>query len=114
MLIHWVNLIISILLGAVGQIMLKLSTHHNNQEGFKFFLEMAKKPWIYLSVITYGASFILWLLALRYFKLGFARPFTSFGYIITYFLAVSFLGEPFYIKRLIGILIIVIGVAFLK
>jgi multidrug transporter EmrE-like cation transporter len=112
----WVILITSILLGAFGQIFLKLAVESvtTTTSGMDFYLQLTKNLWLYTGAFSYGLSFLLWLVALRSFDLSFARPLTSIGYVVTYVAAIIFLGEPFMVRRLIGVIVITAGVLLLK
>ena len=107
-----VLLAVSILLGALGQVFFKfgVSPGVNTTLSPAFVLEIVKSPWIWAGGLCYGASFLLWLFILKFFPLGLARPLTSVGYIVTYLMAVIFIGESFSILRLGGIILIVAGV----
>ncbi len=112
-MIKFLLLFLSILLGAVGQILLKVGVDNNNSTGFTFYLDFFKNYWIYLGMCSYGISFIVWLKVLKYFEVSFARPITSIGYIITLIIAVIILGESINFSKIIGTLLIVFGVIFL-
>jgi len=112
--ISWILLFSSILLGAFGQVFLKLAVEATTMQGFRFYQQLAKCGWLYLGAIAYGSSFILWLAALRNFDISYARPFMSLGYIVTYLLAIPLLGEVFLWRRMLGIVVIIIGVMLLK
>lgn len=110
----YILLAASVLTGACGQVLFKIGVEKITEEGFGFYLAMVKNLWIYGGFTLYGFSFIMWMKVLTYFELSFARPITSIGYIITYLLAILFLGEVFTIKRMMGILLITLGVVLLK
>lgn len=110
----WIIVISSILLGAFGQVFLKQAVESVSTNGFDFYFQLAKNIWLYAGAVAYGLSFLLWLTALRTFDLSFARPLTSIGYVVTYIAAIAFLGEPFILRRLLGIIIITAGVILLK
>ena len=112
-IIKFLLLFISILFGALGQILLKVGVNNNNFVGFKFYLDFFKNYWIYLGMFSYGISFLLWLKVLKYFEVSFARPMTSLGYILTLLIAVIILGESINLSKIIGIVLIVTGVFFL-
>jgi len=112
--IAWAFLIISIILGAFGQVFLKLAVESSISRGIEFYRQLAKTIWLYAGAVSYGFSFILWLAALRNFDVGFARPLTSIGYIITYIVAILVIGEPFFLRRVLGIVVITAGVILLK
>ena len=107
-----VFLAVSILLGALGQVFFKLGVAPGATTSLSpaFVVEIIKSPWIWAGGLCYGASFLLWLFILKFFPLGLARPLTSIGYVVTYLMAVIFIGESFSLLRLGGIILIVVGV----
>ena len=110
----WFFLISSIFLGAFGQVFLKLAVGRVRDEGWLFYFGLLKEPYLYAGAIAYGASFAVWLLALKYFEIGFARPLVSLGYVVTYIAAILLLGEKILPRRILGIGIITIGVFLLR
>jgi multidrug transporter EmrE-like cation transporter len=110
MRIIWLS--ISIILGAVGQVFFKLGMSKSRVENLSpaFVGEIVRNPWVWAGGISYGLSFVLWLYVLKFFPLSVARPLTSLGYILTYFLSVIFIAESFTALRLAGIVLITAGV----
>jgi multidrug transporter EmrE-like cation transporter len=109
-----IYLAVSIVLGALGQVMFKLGVENIHETGIHFYLAMVKNIWMYLGFTAYGLSFFLWMMVLRYYDVSFARPFTSIGYILTYILAILLLGEDFTYRRVMGIVLITAGVLMIK
>lgn len=112
---------VSIALGAVGQLFLKMAA---TSSGVKlsgtdiktlahFFFGLTKTPFTYLGGLSYGLSFILWMILLNKLDLSFLRPLVSVGYIITSLLAFFILNERITPFRLIGTALIVAGVVFM-
>jgi multidrug transporter EmrE-like cation transporter len=111
----WALLIGSIILGAFGQVFLKLAVERVGLlAGVSFYLGLAHQWWLYAGIASYGLSFLAWLAALRSFDIGFARPMTSIGYVITYGIAIAVLGEELSLRRVIGVVVITSGVLLLK
>lgn len=107
-------LVVSIVLGALGQIFFKFGVTKEAAQGIAFLFALLKNVWIYLGAVSYGISFILWMFVLKYYDVSFARPLTSIGYILTYVFAIVFLSEDFTPWRLAGILLITGGVVLLS
>jgi len=107
-------LILSILSGALGQVFFKLGAEKIDAVGLKYYLLLAKNVWIIAGFASYGISFILWMQVLRHFDISFARPLTSAGYILTYVLAVIFIGEELTVRRMAATLLITTGVLLMK
>jgi len=112
---HIVWLVVSVGLGAIGQVLFKLGANQLPDSGlsFRFMLPCMTNPWILLGGLCYAASFFLWLYILKFFDVGFARSFVGAGYIITFALGLIFLGEAFTATRLVAILLITGGVVLL-
>ncbi|MFZ5985804.1 MAG: DMT family transporter [Bacillota bacterium] len=109
-----IYLVLSILLGACGQVMFKLGIDKTHKENLQFYLELMLNKWIILGFFSYGVSFLLWMRVLKFYDVSFARSFTSIGYIVTYILAIFLLGEELTIRRLMAIALITGGVFLLK
>ncbi|MBN1523328.1 MAG: hypothetical protein JW904_02490 [Spirochaetales bacterium] len=114
-MMQYTFLALSIVLGAVGQILFKQGVKGiaETQLSMQFVFSCMTNPWILLGGASYGASFILWLYILRFFEISFARPLTGFGYILTYVIAIVFLGEPITPFRVIAVVLITAGVILL-
>ncbi|OHD56659.1 MAG: hypothetical protein A2Y33_13130 [Spirochaetes bacterium GWF1_51_8] len=105
---------VSILTGALGQILFKKGVDGISAEGINFYLEMFRNIWIILGGVAYGVSFILWMQVLKIYDVSFARPITAAGYIVTYILAIAFLGESFTWQRLLGTALVTAGVFLMR
>ncbi len=104
---------ISIALGAVGQLFLKMAAASSSGKLIDFYLGLLKTPYTYLGGVSYGASFLLWMYLLSKLELSFLRPLVSVGYIITSLLAFFILNERITATRWIGTALIVAGVVFM-
>jgi drug/metabolite transporter (DMT)-like permease len=109
-----IYLILSILLGACGQVMFKMGIDKTQKENLQFYLELMFNKWVILGFFSYGVSFLLWMRVLKSYDVSFARPLTSIGYIVTYLLAVFLLGEELTLRRIVAIVLITGGVFLLK
>jgi hypothetical protein len=118
-LVHYILIFISIILGAFGQIFMKIMM---NQLGpFPFYdkiqwvyyvISMIKSKYLWYVFICYGISIILWLMVLSYADLSFVRPLMSLGYLITLAYGI-YSGEDVTNERIIGTFLIIGGVFFL-
>ncbi|OFW61522.1 MAG: hypothetical protein A2Z35_06470 [Actinobacteria bacterium RBG_19FT_COMBO_36_27] len=66
--------------------------------------------WLSVLVITYGLKFTFWFFLNRKFKLSFIYPILSLNYFISLFLGKILFQEDINIKKIIGSIVIVIGV----
>lgn len=116
----WFFLVISILLGAFGQIFMKEAMKTAGpiplRDGsavtilyyFRAFISIS----MILAVLSYGVSFIIWLGVLSVMDLSLARPLMSAGYLITMVYG-FYAGESLTVERIAGTLLIVAGIFFL-
>ena len=104
--------LISIVLGSLGQFLLKLgSTDVKLGRGLvtaalSFMLNLN----IIISLICFFSSMLIWVLVLKRMELSMAYPMVSLGYIITMALAFLFLNEPLRLTKFLGTLLIISGV----
>lgn len=115
----WPALIVSILLGAMGQILMKIAMKQAGPipidgpilDIFYYFLQAGLSLPLIGAGISYGLSFLLWLAVLSVADLSLARPIMSAGYLLTLVYGI-FAGEEVDATRIIGTLLIVVGIAF--
>jgi multidrug transporter EmrE-like cation transporter len=123
--IPWMMLLVSIMLGSVGQIMLKIGmkivASHTAQKvaeaGGAAAMSAVKaigNPWVFAGFVCYGISSILWLIILKKTPLSTAYPMISMGYIVVVVLSALILREPVrWTTTLPGLLLIVGGVSLI-
>ena len=66
--------------------------------------------WLSVLIITYSLKFTFWFFLNRKFQLSFIYPILSLNYFISLFLGKILFQEDITIKKIIGSIIIVIGV----
>lgn len=104
-----------VLLNAVAQLALKASVRdHGAIElgggALPAAVQVAGEPALWLGLLCYGVSVIVWILALSRVDVSIAYPMLSIGYIVNAFAAWALFGEALTPMRLLGIGIIVLGV----
>lgn len=107
---------LSILLGGVGQFLLKLGADRIKTEA-TLWLTLWRLAWIpqlSLGLICFGTSFLLWIFVLRRLPLSIAYPMVSLNYVIVTLLAVLVLHERFTLYKLAGLALIMLGVFVLN
>lgn len=77
------------------------------------YLHALGSPLVWLGLVLYGASAVLWLWVLSRLDVSLAYPLVSLGFVVTFVLGVWWLGEPFSWLRVAGCTLIVLGVAVL-
>jgi multidrug transporter EmrE-like cation transporter len=104
-----------VLLNAVAQLALKASVRdHGAIElgggALPVAWQLAGEPALWLGLLCYAVSVIVWILALSRVDVSIAYPMLSIGYIVNAFAAWALFGEALTPMRLLGIGIIVLGV----
>jgi len=108
----------SVLLGVFGQLSLKQGMKNIGTFEVKYLFsnrifELIKEKFIIVGVATYSIAFFLWLVVLSKAELSFAYPMLAIGYILIAIFSRIFFNENVTEIRLIGIILISIGVFLL-
>jgi drug/metabolite transporter (DMT)-like permease len=74
-----------------------------------FLLSQFTNPWILSGFATGFAASLCWMAAMTKFELSFAYPFMSLSFAIVMILSILFFGELFAWNKVIGTLIIIMG-----
>lgn len=96
-------LVASCLLGAVGQLLLKLGA--TGVPGISGLVNLR----VASGLLCYGIGTLLWLLALARLPLSRVYPFTILTFVIVYVASVLILGERLTASLLIGVLLVCAG-----
>ncbi|GFN23151.1 EamA family transporter [Thermanaeromonas sp. C210] len=107
----FILLILSVLLGAAAQVMLKLGVNLGGAgTSYGAFLSLLTSPFVLSGIFSFGLSFLLWLKVLALYDLAYAYPFVSLSYIIVALAARLLLGESIPPLRLAGLALIFLGI----
>lgn len=90
-------IVIAALFTAVGQLLWKLSGGHINLN-------------LILGCLLYGFGAIFMIIAFKFERVSLLHPFLSLGYVISIILGFLLLSEEISITKLLGTLLIIIGV----
>lgn len=102
--------LMSVALGAAGQVLLKSGVGHAGPSGLADTLLSAfSSPLVWVGLGSYAFSSLLWLIALSRMDLSVAYPLGASGYVIVA-VASLVMGEIVPLQRWIGILAIVAGI----
>lgn len=103
---------ISIFLGSIAQYYLKIAMNRITIEKsfFDVFSKLFSSIPLYMGLICYALSMVFWLYVLKHIELSKAYPMVSVGYIFTLFIGYFLLGESIPPIRIIGVIVICIGV----
>lgn len=84
------------------------------EQVFSLVLGIFTNIYLLAGMFSYGISILLWMAVLSKVNVSLAYPFLSIGYIITAVLAYFIFNEPLTWQKIIGILIICVGVFVLS
>lgn len=111
-----VYILISVLLGATGQVLLKKGMlligplTLSIVEIGDILLRLVTNPFVVLGLGTYVVSTVIWLGALSRVDLSYAYPFVSLSYVLMLLASWLLLHENLSTIRLLGTFVIVMGV----
>ena len=115
---NYLLIVSSVLLNCIAQVLMRcgmlsvgsvtLKTLANN------LLNIATNYYIWAAMICFCGSVVLWLIVLSKLPVSFAYPWQSLGIVITALLGYSLLGERFDLLKVIGIVLIGIGIVVLS
>lgn len=101
---------ISVVFGAVGQILFKKGMSVIGGFELRNILSILFQPHIFLGFVFYGTSSILWLSVLSKHQLSTVYPFLAMGYVLTTLAGVYLFGETVKLQNLVGIGMIICGI----
>lgn len=111
-----IYILISVLGGAVGQIMLKKGMSTLGEITISIpqlpaiIWRMGTNPYVFFGLIIYGTGTLFWLSAISRVDLSYAYPFASLSYVIMLVAAWLLFHENISVLRLVGTLVICGGV----
>jgi multidrug transporter EmrE-like cation transporter len=107
--------VISIMLGAVGQFVLKLASGELQTGNGLWHLAVSMFNLKMISAVScFVISMLMWIFVLRKMELSIAYPMVSLGYVFVMLLSFFFLQENLYLTKLLGTGLIVSGVIVLN
>ncbi len=105
-----------VLLNAIAQLALKASVSDTGiisldmQSLMSSAGSLVTNLWLWVGLICYGISVVVWILALSRVDVSIAYPMLSIGYIVNAIAASHLFNEPLGIGKVVGIGIIIVGV----
>ncbi len=117
----WLHVTLAILCSAAGQLLMKMGADAavlwtaGGVETWVSWLGVAAlgSGWTWLGIVFYILSFGSWLYALRFLPLGLAFNLTNVVYVLVPVASWLFLGEKLGSMRVIGIILILVGIGIL-
>lgn len=109
---RFIIIFIPIIIAAIAQIVLKSGIGSANTAVglLEFFIKTLTSPIVILGLGLYGLGAVLWLIVLSREDVSFAYPLVSFAYVLAIFLSAIFLKEHVTPGRIIGSLLIMLGI----
>lgn len=107
--------IVSVILGALGQVLVKLGARHLElsfawHDLGQTLWTIVKNAPVMGGLFLYGVSFLLWVKVLTKLELSYAYPLVSIGYILVMACSYFLFKENLSLYRLLGTLLIIAGV----
>lgn len=115
-----IYILISVLGGALGQILLKKGMSSmgpltlTTSQTISIVWKMATNPYVIFGLGIYVLGTVFWLSALSRVDLSYAYPFASLSYVIMLMASWWLFGENITLLRIIGSIIIIIGVILIS
>jgi drug/metabolite transporter (DMT)-like permease len=113
--------IIAVIVGSVGQIILKVGTTSYSGSiandffsSFSSFLNILFIPQIFIGLLCYAVSALLWIVVLSHLEVSKAYPILGLSYIFVLLLSFLFLGESLTLTKTLGSFLIVFGVVLIS
>jgi drug/metabolite transporter (DMT)-like permease len=114
-MIGYIYIILTILLTAYGQLVLKWRMNSMGElpaaftDKFIFLVKAIFDPYIFSSFFAAFIASLTWMAALSKFDLSFAYPFMSMAFIVVLVASYFLLHEPINLYKIVGMLLIVAG-----
>ncbi len=114
-MIGYIYIIVTILLTAYGQLVLKWRMNSIGQlptelsEKLIFLVKAIFDPYIFSSFFAAFIASLTWMAALTKFDLSFAYPFMSMAFVVVLVASYYLLHEPVNTSKVIGMILIVVG-----
>jgi drug/metabolite transporter (DMT)-like permease len=116
---HLALILISVVLTSLGQLFFKkgmmiLDHQHQQASLWKLMGYAFGNGYVLLGFLSFGAGAVLWLAVLAKEEVSYAYPLSSLGYIIVLIGSFLLFQEHISLSRVIGILLLVMGVFFIE
>jgi drug/metabolite transporter (DMT)-like permease len=115
-----IYILVSVILGAVGQLLLKKGMGSMGPLGISIdgigglLWKIGTNPFVVSGLFIYVLGTLFWLVALSRVELSFAYPFASLSYLVMLAASWGLFHEEISLLRLIGTLVIVFGVLLIS
>ena len=110
-----VAIVIAVAMSTTGQTLLKLGLDKipmgQREHPLPLLLEAARQPQVVAGVLLFGASVLVWMVALARSELSWAYPLLGISYILVAISGWVVFGEHLSIYRILGIALVMAGAA---
>jgi drug/metabolite transporter (DMT)-like permease len=110
---YFFQILLASFLGAAGQIFFKIGAKTLTGGLFNTILSFLTNKFLFIGLMLYGISTLIYVTTLKHVSLTVAYPTIATSYIVVILLSYLFLGEPLSFYKVIGTIIILIGVIIL-
>lgn len=114
MIMIYVIALVSIMLGSIAQYLLKIGVSSLEWDRNRGLFVLAKSVLTNINLLggiaCYGLSMIFWLYVLSKLELSKAYPLVSLGYVFTLLLGYFLLHESVNIFKVLGVVLVIVGV----
>lgn len=116
----YVYIFVTILFTVFGQLILKWRLNDvgdlpsNFGDMIVFLVRLLFDPYIFSSFFSAFLASLTWMAALKYFDLSKAYPFMALSYVCVLVISIWLFNESFSYAKVIGSLVIVVGVVILS
>jgi drug/metabolite transporter (DMT)-like permease len=116
--VNWIGFLyiaLTIAFTVYGQLVIKWQVNEAGEfppdtgEKILFIIKLLLTPWVISSFASAFVASLFWMAAMTQFDISFAYPFMSLSYVIVMVLSISFMGEKFMWSKVIGTLVIILG-----
>jgi len=113
-MLKYILLLTSMALAISGQVFFKKGVQMSTlNASIGSIIQTLLHPYVFLGFIFYAISSILWLFILQRFPLSVAYPALAMSYVLIVIFSAALLGEALTLNKVLGSVIIVLGVAVL-
>jgi len=116
--VNWIGFLyiaLTIAFTVYGQLVIKWQVNQAGEfppemgEKILFIIKLLLTPWVISSFASAFIASLFWMAAMTQFDISFAYPFMSLSYVIVMVLSIAFMGEKFMWSKVIGTLVIILG-----
>jgi multidrug transporter EmrE-like cation transporter len=112
----YIILAVAIITAVMSQLLFKKGVTNLGEIGisakniFDLIISIFSNSYIFVGLVLYGISFIVWLIVLSRMKLSVVYPVTSMNFVLVIFASHYLFGEKLSFTQMMGVSLIIIGV----